>query len=201
MKCPNDRAEMKPVGLQSSMGRSIVVDQCPECGGIWFDEFEIYQAKDGEARRIETLDRAALANPAQLAASALICPRDGVQLVQFNDAYFPKGIIIANCRRCSGFWLNRGEFIKYQEARRGLRRPREIVIEDTAFENDVERVMSMHRSNPADNPVFRAARFLSTPVDQMTLPQTGPSQPSPTQENIGALVGVLMTVLRLFVLR
>jgi uncharacterized protein len=201
MKCPNDSFEMSPVDLQSPIGRRVVVDQCPSCGGIWFDEFEIYQAKDGEAQRIDAVDGSALRNPSTIISSALLCPRDAAQLVQFDDPYFPKGVVIARCPRCHGFWLNRGEFTRYQTARREMKQPREVIIEDTAFQRDVDRAISMQRTSPEDNPVIRAARFLSTPLDPVTMARTDSRPGSETESNVGALVGLLMTVLRLFVFR
>jgi hypothetical protein len=82
-----------------------------------------------------------------------------------------------------------------------MKQPREVIIEDTAFQRDVDRAISMQRTSLEDNPVIRAARFLSTPLDPVTMARTDSKPGSETESNVGALVGLLMTVLRLFVLR
>jgi hypothetical protein len=38
MKCPNDNTEMYQVKIEGHYSRPILLEQCKECGGIWFDE-------------------------------------------------------------------------------------------------------------------------------------------------------------------
>ena len=56
MICPNDNIEMHQVRIESYYGQPIFLEQCENCGGIWFDESELYRAKQGEANKIELLD-------------------------------------------------------------------------------------------------------------------------------------------------
>ena len=49
MKCPNDSTEMCQVKIEGHYGQPILLEQCKECGGIWFDEMELFSARHGEA--------------------------------------------------------------------------------------------------------------------------------------------------------
>jgi Zn-finger nucleic acid-binding protein len=51
MLCPNENIEMRQVKVESHYGQPVILDQCPECGGIWFDKMELYQVKQGEQRK------------------------------------------------------------------------------------------------------------------------------------------------------
>ena len=61
MICPNDKIEMHKVTVMSHYDLPVDLDQCPSCGGIWFDRAELYTAKYGEAAKIETLEADSLA--------------------------------------------------------------------------------------------------------------------------------------------
>ena len=53
MKCPNENAEMQQVKVESHYGQTVILDQCPKCGGIWFDSLELYSVKQGQAEIID----------------------------------------------------------------------------------------------------------------------------------------------------
>ena len=76
MFCPNENIEMHQVRIESHYGQPIILEQCNKCGGIWFDESELFRAKQGEAEEIELLDSEILRNPSKIEKSVLICPRD-----------------------------------------------------------------------------------------------------------------------------
>ena len=44
---------MDEVKTESHYGAPILLDQCPQCGGIWFDKEELLATKHGEAERID----------------------------------------------------------------------------------------------------------------------------------------------------
>ena len=121
MICPNDAVEMHPAKVLSHYGQPIILDQCEKCGGIWFDESELFRAKRGEAEKIELLDAEALRTSSQIETSPLLCPRDRAKLYRFTDKHFPDTIILVRCPTCHGVWLNRGEFTRYQKLRQGFR--------------------------------------------------------------------------------
>jgi Zn-finger nucleic acid-binding protein len=202
MICPNDNIEMHQVKIQSHYGQPVILEQCGECGGIWFDESELYRAKQGEAEKVELLDAENLRSPSQIRNIQHICPRDQAELSRFTDRYFPEGIIVERCPVCSGFWLNRGEFTKYQKARQELLRPKEKSPEDIKLQENIQKILELHKAGDADDTLGKLARFLSKPIDENTLLTTDSAPRSPAEENtLNTVLNVLITVLRLFVFR
>jgi Zn-finger nucleic acid-binding protein len=202
MICPNDNVEMHQVKIQSHYGQPVILEQCDKCGGIWFDESELYRAKQGEAEKVELLDTENLWTPSAIENSIRICPRDGAKLSRFTDRYFPEGIFVERCHVCSGFWLNRGEFTKYQKARLELLHPKEKSPDDIKLQENIQRLLESHKNGGADDTLGRLARFLSTPIDEQTLLPLNSAPRSPAEENnLNIVLNVLITVLRLFIFR
>ena len=56
MNCPNDNTPMHQVQITANYGQPLFLDQCDCCGGIWFDESELYRARQGEADKVDLLD-------------------------------------------------------------------------------------------------------------------------------------------------
>lgn len=201
MLCPNDNVEMVPVQVSSHYGQVIVLDQCPRCGGLWFDKFELTRAKLDQAEKIEKLDAALLTEMTVMQNTKLLCPKDREELVRFNDSYFPSGIIVARCPVCDGFWLNRGEFTRYQKARQAVKQPREVIISesDNKLDNQMQRILDEYKSNNATGSIARLGKFLNTPVDTIDMKAEGADNTSAAAGRaIGSAFNILMLVLRLF---
>lgn len=121
--CPNCQNVMKEVSLSEHYGnRQIVIEQCPQCGGLWFDASEFYRVKIGEAVELEKLNPNKLSESTVLATGSLICPKDGQVLQRYQDPYFSdtgflKEFKLFSCSQCGGFWFNRGHFTAYQARR------------------------------------------------------------------------------------
>jgi Zn-finger nucleic acid-binding protein len=202
MICPNDNTQMHQVRIQSHYGQPIILEQCGQCGGIWFDESELFRAKQGEAGKIELLDTEILRAPVNIEKPVLKCPRDKAELFQFKDRYFPKGIILERCPSCNGIWLNRGHFTRFQEARQEFKRPEEKGLEDKRLEEEIERVLAMHQAGDATGTLEKLGSFLSTPIDRNTLLPLGADQEQTELENTANLtMNLLMLVFRALVLR
>jgi len=202
MICPNENAEMHQVVVHSHYGQPISLEQCDKCGGIWFDESELYSAKIGEAEKIEGLNSALLQDSTEITNSKLVCPKDGAELHQFTDRYFPQSIILVRCPVCNGFWLNRGEFTKYQKARKELQSPKEKTAEDKKFEEKVQQLLELHRSGKSSDTLKNLASFLSTQLDENTLRPIESTDTSPAAEKtINTILDVLTTLLSFFVFR
>lgn len=105
MLCPNDNVDMGLVKVESHYGSPITVDQCKQCGGIWFDEMELHQIKQGEAHRVEELDAEKFLAVTSLSNKELRCPRGGETLIRFEDVNFPRELAIERCPACRGFWF------------------------------------------------------------------------------------------------
>ncbi len=161
MLCPADKIEMHRVKIISHYGQPIELNQCERCGGIWFDESELFRAKQGEAEKIEVLNINTLKNPSMIENSTLICPRDHTVLHRFTDKYFPQDIILARCPTCSGIWLNRGLFTKYQRFRQELKRQKEKSPEDKKLEESVSQLIEAHQSGHSSETLKNLGEFLS----------------------------------------
>ena len=161
MLCPNDNSEMHQVKIVSHYGGPIFVDQCEKCGGIWFDESELFRAKQGEAEKIETLNAEILQTPSAIENSNLICPRDQIAMNRFTDKYFPQDIVLVRCPSCHGIWVNRGTFTKYQQFRRELMSPKKST-QDEKMKAQWEASYKTGRSTGTRG---RLVEFLSTPME------------------------------------
>ncbi len=202
MICPNDNTEMHQVQVLSHYGQPIFLDQCGKCGGIWFDQSELYRTKQGEAERVESLNASALKEPSEIVNTDLRCPRDKAVLIKFSDKYFPQGIIVARCPLCDGFWLNRGEFTKYQKGRPDLQRVQVVRPDERQVQEKVARLLEQHNAGKTKNALGRMGHFLSTPLDEQTLQPLEPEKMSPGETNAyNVIMNVLTSILSFFALR
>lgn len=201
MKCPNDNAELYQVKIESHYRQPILLEQCKECGGIWFDETELFSARNGEAEKIEVFDSKSLWTPTNMERRVLRCPLDESELFRFRDRYFLKGIILERCPSCNGIWLNRGDFTKFQKARQQLKRPKQKGSEDKKLEEDIKSILAAHDAEAANNTLEKLGAFLSIPIDRATLRPLGQSGNQLEQGKSGnqifdVLMLVLMAIIR-----
>jgi len=202
MKCPNDNTEMYQVKIEGHYSQPILLEQCKECGGIWFDKMELFSARHGEAEKIEVFDSKSLWTPTNIEKRILRCPLDQSELFRFKDRYLLKGIILERCPSCNGIWLNRGDFTKFQQARQELKRTKERSSKDKRLEEDIERTLSAHRTEAASNTLEKLGRFLSMPIDRATLLPLEYSEKQLGQGKTGNLIlDVLMLVLMALIRR
>lgn len=200
MNCPNENIEMQQVKLKSHYGQTVILDQCPKCGGIWFDHLELYSVKQGQAETIDFLSADTLRTSSLIENSDLHCPRDSAKLVNFKDAYFPEDIILARCPACNGFWVNRGEFIKYQDFRQSFKKPRETTKADETLGQDIERILSEHQTGEVTEILGNLGKFLGTPMDSMSWQPLEPDHLSEKETStINMTINILFVLLRFFV--
>ena len=202
MFCPNEKAGMYQVGVPSHYGQQVIIDQCEGCGGIWFDAFELFKVKLGEAQEIESLDSDRLRAPSDVDNPRLLCPRDRTALIQYKDPNFPKELILTRCPKCQGFWLNRGEFTKYQETRQKMMLPKEKTLEDQKLGEEVKRILESNRDSSSTEALGKLGAYLSSPAHEHALSPFGSSQGFAEEgKPLDMVLNVLMVLLRLFVLR
>jgi hypothetical protein len=157
-------------------------------------------AKQGQAEKIELFDANNLRTSSAIENCKLLCSRDRTKLILFKDPYFPKELIIARCLVCEGFWLNRGEFTKYQEFRQKKLGIREITETDIKLEQDLERMLENHKSRGSADALGRLGTFLSTPVDQTTWrPQESTHLSDKEINTFNIIINALAVILRLFI--
>ncbi len=197
MLCPNDRTEIHQVKIVSHYGGPIIVDQCEKCGGIWFDEAELFRAKQGEAEKIEVLNTEILRTPSMIDNPNLICPRDDSAMHRFTDKYFPQDIVLVRCPSCQGIWLNRGTFTKYQQFRQELMRPKTASRQDEKLKERVAQLIASYEGGRSTETLRRLGDFLSTPADLGYAPDVGDMADS--DSIAGLALNILVTILRLFI--
>ena len=110
---------------------AVELDECPACGGIWFDSGEFHALKDRlkpdlnwmdlkvpeKGREVfpETcfdwlvMDYIDLPN-SKSSQHKLLCPRCAVPILPLS--YQDASVQIDFCNKCEGIWLDRGEFKK-----------------------------------------------------------------------------------------
>jgi len=202
MKCPNDNSEMFRAKIESHYGQPILLEQCKECGGIWFDEMKLFSARSGEAEKIEVFNSKSLWTPTNMVSRIRRCPLDQSKLFRFKDRYFLKGIILERCPSCNGIWLNRGDFTKFQHARQELKRPKDRSSKDKRLEEDIKSILEAHRTESASKTLEKLGAFLSTPIDRGTLQPLGQSWDQLEQGKTGnSILDALMLVLIAFIRR
>jgi Zn-finger nucleic acid-binding protein len=156
--CPNDKTAMHSVKIESHYGQWVVLDQCPDCGGIWFDKSELYMAKQGQADKIELLNADILRTQSPIIGSELNCPLDKAKLMRFVDPFFPKDIIIVRCPLCEGIWLNRGEFTKYQTFREQKLQKNKPRIIDIQQEPNIDQILAQQNGGDAVDTLGRLGK-------------------------------------------
>jgi len=109
MNCPKCGAATEEVDV-----RSIRVDRCPECGGTWYDRGELRLLKDKESGGDYCWVDVDLWKDAEKVSvdetSRGTCPRDGAPMAAVR--YGESGIVVETCPKCSGIWLDAGEYDK-----------------------------------------------------------------------------------------
>jgi len=86
------------------------LDCCPKCTGVWFDKEELEAVLRVAAKEL------AIPNGAE--ETERLCPACSVPLHTF---IYPQTLVrVDMCRRCSGLWLDGGEFKEIATVRRKL---------------------------------------------------------------------------------
>ena len=107
MTCPNCGQE-----LRASAREGISVDECPQCGGTWFDRGELRRAKDSADEDLRWLDYDVLAGEegSPGAPSDRQCPRCGSHME--SRRYMESNVVVDVCPAEHGVWLDQGEFTR-----------------------------------------------------------------------------------------
>jgi len=107
-RCPHCAVDMRAVAARARSGYLLALDQCPQCGGVWCDRWELFPLAAEEAARLDPVDEAALRAPTPAAPTPGRCPRCTAPLQPFRDPLLPADARIERCHVCDGMWMNRG---------------------------------------------------------------------------------------------
>lgn len=103
MKCPKCVHDLKRTSL-----RSIQVDECLSCHGIWFDKDELRKAKDSTDKDLMWLDFEPFQLNSAREKTEHKCPRCSAILESVR--YADSKVKIDVCPSCKGVWLDDDEF-------------------------------------------------------------------------------------------
>lgn len=189
---------MSEVKTESHYGVPILLDQCPRCGGIWFDKEEPLVIKHGEAAKIDLdLDVNALTKAKVFKKQVLSCPKDSTSLTVFKDPFFPKELIVERCKRCGGFWFNRGEFKNYQDYR--LQKQTEVADEKyDKLKEEINKLLVAQSNSKKYQAIAHLGEFLTSPVDASSMQVLNGPYKSQANRGINIFLSVLQIILRLF---
>ncbi len=212
MLCPNCNRELKEVAAKSHYSAIIKLNQCFCCGGIWFNDWELFSLEEAEAKKLDSVDAEKLKTACGVSMKQKMCPECGAQLEKFNDANIPEEIDIESCRACGGFWLNRGETAEYKEYQQNkiqqLRLRREKISSNTEKEDEfTKRMHSLLESERSGiySAIGRLGNFLSTPIDRMTMRPVekigGNNNDTTAGDTAYLTVQILQIILRLLISR
>ena len=108
MKCPKCSA-----GMEKITHRSIEVDRCTECKGIWFDLLEREKLAQLEgSEQIDTGDPDTGEEYDRM--DRIDCPACHTQMIRMVDPVQPH-IWYEACKVCNGVFLDAGEFTDLKE--------------------------------------------------------------------------------------
>lgn len=109
MKCPNCQSELDQIDF-----RGIIVDECINCQGRWFDRNELRKAKDNTDEDLRWLDFDPFSAKADqfhmFSQDGKVCPKCSQKMTELT--YANSMVIIGKCENCEGVWLEGGEFKK-----------------------------------------------------------------------------------------
>jgi Zn-finger nucleic acid-binding protein len=97
--------------------RNIHLDDCPQCGGIWFDDGELKKVQSmGDELCLQSLEDKAHPNKSVInqEREAKMCPVCNERLTPYKYMY-SSDVILDECDNCYGVWVQDGELEKMQE--------------------------------------------------------------------------------------
>lgn len=110
---------MREVVADAKTGYLVSLDQCPRCGGIWCDRWEVYPITSAAADRLDAVDGVALHAPSAAPAQPLECPRCRARMFRFHDPTLTSDTHIWRCPNCDGMWFNHGELRRLKDQHSG----------------------------------------------------------------------------------
>lgn len=201
--CPVCAIPMREIKAESTYDTPVFIDQCDTCGGLWFDDSEIYRIKIGEANDIEGVDKEKLRSKTEFQTENAQCPNDQSLLNKFRDPSYPDSLHICSCPKCDGLWVNRGQFVEFQKQReeiieRNTVAERSIASgEGKAFDEKIQKLLA-EQSTRSDS-LGHFANFLSTPINPLTNRAMSDSEMGiNANQAIGIAFGILNLIFRLF---
>lgn len=107
--CPRCNKSLNEIVLKSHYGTPVKLDMCNSCGGIWFDNFELwFVAKT--ALRNSIINTSVDLTLYRLNPN---CPKCKLSLFLLKDYSIPKTIQIWRCSTCNGNWIDNSSLFQF----------------------------------------------------------------------------------------
>jgi Zn-finger nucleic acid-binding protein len=147
---------MKRIYGSGETDLAIDIDKCPNCGGFWFDNQELFLISSEDAKKYDSeIIRQEIPKSA---SHDRICPNCQLPLVLLKDPELSKRMQVDICPKCLGLWLDQGEFLRYKEFQKEK-------IEKAKKEDAVQAVEILQKQHQTEG-AGRFWRFLMQDVDQ-----------------------------------
>ncbi len=206
LKCPDCRNNLHKVIAESKHGIKVRLDQCFGCGGIWFDNFELYSPLKIEIEKIESINLEKLREDLYLGTEEKLCPKCGIRLDSFKDSNFPKELEVEQCENCGGIWMNRGEAVDFkvwQEEKK--KSPQYFSEKDREFQSELEKLLETHSDNnfKGTGRIWKALSLRIDPISNKVLDEEDYTDDEYDQvsRTASVAVSVFNFLLRLFLWR
>lgn len=188
MNCPKCMGNLNPVKVEGHYGSTIVIDQCSTCKGLWFDPAEYYQVSRKFVDQLDPVNSnfdQEIANAKEL----YICPKDGALLYPCENYSIPKDLNIEVCRKCHGYWFDKGEFRNLSQVLETKRNS------STDFADGITSYLRTLSNESKYDTVARISEVLMKPYNSSNYSFDNISDPKETI--IQVVGGVISVILRL----
>jgi len=204
-KCPDCGRDLREVIASSRYGIKMKLDQCFECGGIWFDNLELYPLPKDEIERIESIKLDKLQEDSCLGTGKKMCPKCKIELENFKDYNFPKDLEAEHCKECGGIWMNRGEAVEFKEWQEEKKKSSAYPEEkDKEFHDKMRKLLEGYHDKNFENMgnMGNMGKMLSLRIDPMSNRLLNKSDHEGDDGNVSQAVStavdVIYLLLRLF---
>lgn len=117
-QCPNCNIPLNTLDFNG-----IQLDDCPQCGGVWFDDGELQAAKSGGTNGFLEVDNLAHPHIAVISPKNAdrLCPNCHTKMRSYHYLYSTP-IILDECETCHGVWVDDEELTQMCEVAEQQRR-------------------------------------------------------------------------------
>lgn len=92
--------------------KDVILDYCRRCRGVWFDEHELEEVLDVAAKDLRP--------PGKSEDRRIACPKCNKVMTAF---YYPQTrVLVDQCGKCRGVWLDGREFAEIKTVRENMRK-------------------------------------------------------------------------------
>lgn len=115
--CPDCNRALIARKVKTHSGGRTELDQCPFCGGIWFDHFEANQVPLPEIKKLAS-QTPELQKALDSSFGESKCPHCLVPLVALRSESIPKHLNVFSCPQCRGNWFSQKNLLEFKVAQK-----------------------------------------------------------------------------------